>query len=74
MYAIISTVTKEVMAIKEAVRELELEALKSKQRDAIVSFLSGNDRWLFYPLAMENPLCMQLFHQYLIHFKVATTV
>ena len=49
MYAITSTVTKEVMAIEEAVRELGLEALKPKQRDAIVNFLSGNDTLVVLP-------------------------
>ena len=46
MYATTSTVTKEVVAI--AVHELGLEALKPKQRDAIVS-LSGNDTLVVLP-------------------------
>ena len=49
MYATTSTVTKEVVAIEEAVRELGLEALKPKQHDAIVSFLSGNDTLVVLP-------------------------
>jgi len=36
-------------AIEDAVRELGLETLKPKQRDAIVSFLSGNDTLVVLP-------------------------
>ena len=55
MNTITRSATKE-KAIKDAAHELGLETLKPKQRDAIVSFLSGNDILVVLPNGYEKSL------------------